>query len=113
MDYTEKDFGKILKGNALKMRRLMLKSGTTCMRVYDRNLERFPVTVDLYGPYARITDYSEDGLDEETERVCCDIVSRMLYVQADHVVYHRRPKRVGKEQHTLREKSLGSEGHRE
>ena len=107
MDYTEKDFGKILKGNALKMRRLMLKSGTTCMRVYDRNLERFPVTVDLYGPYARITDYSEDGLDEETERVCCDIVSRMLYVQADHVVYHRRPKRVGKEQHTLQgEESL-------
>ena len=107
MDYTEKDFGKILKGNALKMRRLMLKSGTTCMRVYDRNLERFPVTVDLYGPYARVTDYSEDGLDEETERICCDIVSRMLYVQADHVVYHRRPKRVGKEQHTLQgEESL-------
>ena len=101
MDYTEKDFGKILKGNALKMRRLMLKSGTTCMRVYDRNLERFFVTVDLYGPYARITDFSEEGLDDETERVCCDIVSRMLYVQADHVVFHRRPKRVGKEQHEL------------
>ena len=61
MDYTEKDFGKILKTNALKMRRLMIKSGTTCMRVYDRNLERFSVTVDMYGPYARITDYSEDG----------------------------------------------------
>ncbi|MGE4583815.1 MAG: class I SAM-dependent methyltransferase, partial [Sphaerochaeta sp.] len=101
MDYTEKDFGKILKGNALKMRRLMLKSGTSCMRVYDRNLERFPVTVDLYGPYARVTDYSVDGLDAETERVCCDIVSRMLYVQTDHVVFHRRPKRMGKEQHTM------------
>ncbi len=101
MDYTEKDFSKILKGNALKMRRMMLKSGTTCMRVYDRNLERFPVTVDLYGPYARVTDYSEEGLDEEEERICCDIVSRMLYVQADCVIFHRRPKRVGKEQHSL------------
>ncbi len=101
MDYTEKDFGKILKGNALKMRRLMLQSGTTCMRVYDRNLERFPVTVDLYGSYARVTDYSEDGLDEEVEQICCDIVSRMLYIQKDHVVFHRRPKRVGKEQHGL------------
>ncbi len=101
MDYTEKDFSKILKGNALKMRRMMLKSGTTCMRVYDRNLERFPVTVDLYGPYARVTDYSEEGLDEEEERICCDIVSRMLYVQADRVIFHRRPKRVGKEQHSL------------
>ncbi len=101
MDYTEKDFGKILKGNALKMRRLMLKSGTTCMRVYDRNLERFPVTVDIYGTYARITDYSIDGLPEEDERICCDIVSRMLYVQRDRVVFHHRPKRVGKEQHSL------------
>ncbi|HPE92588.1 MAG TPA: class I SAM-dependent methyltransferase, partial [Sphaerochaeta sp.] len=71
------------------------------MRVYDRNLERFPVTVDLYGPYARVTDYSEEGLDEEEERICCDIVSRMLYVQADRVIFHRRPKRVGKEQHSL------------
>nr|WP_321265004.1 class I SAM-dependent methyltransferase [uncultured Sphaerochaeta sp.] len=101
MDYTEKDFGKILKQNALKMRRMMLQSNTTCMRVYDRNLERFPVTVDLYGPYARITDYSDDGLDEEDERICCDIVSRMLYVQTSHVVFHRRPKRRGKEQHSL------------
>ena len=101
MDYTEKDFGKILKQNALKMRRMMLQSNTTCMRVYDRNLERFPVTVDLYGPYARITDYSDDGLDEEDERICCDIVSRMLYVQTSHVVFHRRPKRMGKEQHSL------------
>ncbi|MDY0243450.1 MAG: class I SAM-dependent methyltransferase [Sphaerochaeta sp.] len=107
MDYTEKDFGKILKQNALKMRRMMLQSNTTCMRVYDRNLERFPVTVDLYGPYARITDYSDDGLDEEDERICCDIVSRMLYVQTSHVVFHRRPKRMGKEQHSLQsEQSL-------
>ncbi|WP_319758379.1 class I SAM-dependent methyltransferase [uncultured Sphaerochaeta sp.] len=83
------------------MRRMMLQSNTTCMRVYDRNLERFPVTVDLYGPYARITDYSDDGLDEEDERICCDIVSRMLYVQTSHVVFHRRPKRMGKEQHSL------------
>jgi 23S rRNA G2069 N7-methylase RlmK/C1962 C5-methylase RlmI len=107
MDYTEKDFGKILKQNALKMRRMMLQSNTTCMRVYDRNLERFPVTVDLYGPYARITDYSDDGLDEEDERICCDIVSRMLYVQSSHVVFHRRPKRMGMEQHSLQsEQSL-------
>jgi 23S rRNA G2069 N7-methylase RlmK/C1962 C5-methylase RlmI len=107
MDYTEKDFGKILKQNALKMRRMMLQSNTTCMRVYDRNLERFPVTVDLYGPYARITDYSDDGLDEEDERICCDIVSRMLYVQTNHVVFHRRSKRTGKEQHSLQsEQSL-------
>ncbi|MFA6689638.1 MAG: hypothetical protein WCR05_09530, partial [Sphaerochaetaceae bacterium] len=76
----EKDFGKILKRNALSQRRLMLKDGTDCMRVYDRNLEGFPVTVDLYGSYARITDYSEEGLDEAVRDTCCDIAARMLYV---------------------------------
>ncbi len=101
MNYIEKDFGKILKHNALQMRRLMLRNGTDCMRVYDRNLEDLPVTVDLYGPYVRITDYSEDGLDEDVRRVCCDIAARMLYVQADHVVFHQRKKRQGREQHEI------------
>ena len=101
MDYNEKDFGKILKGNALKMRRLMLKDDTDCMRVYDRNLEAFPVTVDLYGKYARITDYSLDGMEDKTREVCCDIASRMLYVQKDHVIFYHRIKRIGREQHEL------------
>ena len=107
MNYIEKDFGKILKHNALQMRRLTLKNGTDCMRVYDRNLEALPVTVDLYGPYVRITDYSEEGLDDDMRRVCCDIAARMLYVQADHVVFHQRKKRQGREQHELQsEESL-------
>jgi len=107
MNYIEKDFGKILKHNALQMRRLTLKNGTDCMRVYDRNLEALPVTVDLYGPYVRITDYSEEGLDDDQRRICCDIAARMLYVQADHVVFHQRKKRLGREQHELQsEESL-------
>ena len=99
MEYFEKDFGKILKANALKQRRLMLKYDTDCMRVYDRNLEEFPVTVDLYGKYARITDYSRVGMDETAKETCCDIAGRMLYVQKDHVVFYHREKREGREQH--------------
>ena len=100
MVYDEKDFGKLLKKNALAVRRLVLQEETECMRVYDRNLEAFPVSVDLYGKYARITDYSLDGLDEETVNICCDIVRRMCYVQGENVVFHRRSK-IGKEQHEI------------
>ncbi len=106
MDYSEKDFGKILKKNALNIRRLVLQDDTECMRVYDRNLEEFPVSVDLYGKFARITDYSLNGLDEDIIATCCDIVRRMCYIQADHVIFHRRSK-IGKEQHEiLSEQSL-------
>ncbi len=79
------------------MRRLVLHENTECMRVYDRNQEAFPVTVDLYGKYARITDYSEDGLSEDQEELCCDLVRRMCYIQKEHVIFHRRNK-VGKDQ---------------
>src|SRR5690554_4587018 len=98
MEYALKDFGKILKKNALQQRRLMLQSDTTCMRIYDRNLAELDVTVDLYGPYARIADYSEEGLEEEQVEACCDIVSRMAYIEADRVIFQRREKRVGREQ---------------
>ena len=101
MEYFEKDFGKILKANALKQRRLMLKYDTDCMRVYDRNLEEFPVTVDLYGRYARITDYSRDGMDDLARETCCDIAGRMLYIVKDHVVFYHREKREGREQHGI------------
>jgi len=102
-DYVLKDFGKILKKNGLEMRRLMLQSDTDCMRVYDRNLEDIQVTVDLYGPYARVTDFSEEGLEEEEIAAVCDVVGRMLYVEADNVVFHRRKKRIGREQHDVLE----------
>ncbi len=100
-EYVLKDFGKILKKHGLQMRRLMLQSDTDCMRVYDRNLEDIQVTIDLYGPYARVTDFSEEELEEEEIVAVSDVVGRMLYVEADNVIFHRRMKRVGREQHDV------------
>ncbi|MEA5031436.1 MAG: class I SAM-dependent methyltransferase [Sphaerochaeta sp.] len=102
-EYVAKDFGKLLKRNALQMRRLMLQQQTDVMRVYDRNLVELPISVDLYGLYARITDYSDGYLDDYDLDVVCDIASRMLYVEPDHVVYHHRKKRYGKEQHEVQD----------
>ena len=102
-EYVAKDFGKLLKRNALQMRRIMLTSNTDAMRVYDRNLSDIPVTVDLYGPYARITDYSDTSIPEEDIEEICDIVSRMVYIEPNRVIYHRREKRQGKEQHDVQD----------
>ncbi len=101
MDYLMKDFGKILKKNALMMRRLLLQENTDCMRVYDRNFDELPLSVDLYGKYARITDYSAEGLSIKTEELVKDIVRRMCYIQSEFVIFHRREKRSSGEQHEL------------
>ena len=103
MDYQAKDFGKLLKNNALTMRRLFQSTDTNCMRVYDRNMEEFPVTVDLWAQWVRITDYSEEGLDDRKRDLVMDLAGRMLYVPIEKVVYHHRRKRTGREQHDVQE----------
>ncbi len=98
-DYLRKDFGKILKSAGLDARRWMKNTDSTVARVYDRNLEELPVTVDLYGDWARIVDYSEEGMNDEEKAEVEDIVSRFLYVEKERIVSVFRKKREGKEQH--------------
>ena len=99
LDYIEKDFGKILKKNAQELRHVLLETGTDCFRVYDRNLEAFPVTVDLYGHFAKVTDFGNTPLSEELKEHCLDICSRMLYLEKSNVVYAYRAKREQGQQH--------------
>ncbi len=98
-DYLRKDFGKILKVCGLEARRWMKNTDSSTSRVYDRNLEELPVTVDLYGDWTRIVDYSDGGLDDDTVSEIKDIVSRYLYVEKSRIVYAERKKRDGREQH--------------
>ena len=99
MDYMDKDFGKILKNNAQTLRHDLLEKGTECFRVYDRNLSRYPVTVDLYGRYAKVTDYGKEPMTDEVRESCLDICARMLYLDAENVVYAFRAKRTDRSQH--------------
>ncbi len=100
MEYFEKDFGKILKNNAQNMRHNLLPEGTNCFRVYDRNLSQFPVTVDVYGKYAKVTDYGEaEPSTDEMRATCLDICSRMLYLEPGNIVYSYRAKREQGQQH--------------
>ena len=64
-EFVKKDFAKILKANALEARRWMNLSDSNVARIYDRNLDALPVTVELYGKYAKIVNYS----DVEDEKV--------------------------------------------
>lgn len=98
-EFEKKDFAKHLKRGGIEAHRWMRETSSSCARVYDRNLDGIPVTVDLYGPYARILDYSQDGLDEEDVSIIKDLVSRYLYIEGDKIIYKERRKREGRGQH--------------
>ena len=98
-DFEKKDFEKLLKRGGLEARRYMKLTDSDVARVYDRNIASIPVTVDLYGQYARIVDYSDGGLDEAFIEEINDIVARYLYVERSKIVFKERRKREGREQH--------------
>ena len=100
-EYEKKDFSKLLKKGALEGRRWMRQSDSEAVRIYDRNLESVPVTVELYGRWARVVDYSPEGLDGRTREEVIDLVSRMVYVEKDMIIWQYRKKREGLEQHSL------------
>ncbi len=97
--YVQKDFSKILKNNAQSLRHDKLPEGTDVFRIYDRNLEVFPVTVDLYSNYARVVDYGDVIMTDEVREICLDIISRFAYVDRDKIIYLYRSKREKGQQH--------------
>ena len=104
-EFEKKDFSKLLKHGALEGHRWMKNTDSTAVRVYDRNLQAFPVTVDFYGPYALVVDYADGGMSDEDRTVAEDLISRFMYVEHDRIIWRSRKKREGREQH---EKSDGS-----
>ena len=104
-EFEKKDFSKILKHNALEGHRWMKNTDSSAVRVYDRNLQAFPLTIELYGNYARVVDYSDGGMGDEDRAVALDIISRFLYVEHERIIYRTRKKREGREQHEKDEDS--------
>ncbi len=99
-EYEKKDFGKLLKSGALEGRRWMRATDSEAVRIYDRQLGAFPVTVELFGKCAKVVDYSEEGMDDDEIVITRDIVNRMAYIESDRIYFQRRKKREGIEQHT-------------
>ena len=79
----------------------MRATDSEAVRIYDRNLEAAPVTVELYGSWAKIVDYAPGGMSEDERTQITDIVCRNVYIERSHIVYQLRKKREGLEQHSL------------
>lgn len=104
-EYEKKDFGKLLKSGALEGRRWMRATDSEAVRIYDRQLPAFPVTVELFGKCAKVVDYSEEGMSDEDVTVTRDIVNRMAYIEGERIYFQRRKKREGIEQHTTQDEN--------
>ncbi|NLZ67875.1 MAG: hypothetical protein GX903_02585, partial [Spirochaetales bacterium] len=100
-EYTKKDFIKIIKHTALDVRRWMRLSDSTCGRIYDRNLEDLNLSIELFDTYAKVVDYSEEGLDDDLITQVIDQISRNAYIEKSKIIYQLRKKREGLEQHKL------------
>ena len=105
-EFERKDFAKILKRGALEGHRWMRNTDSTAVRVYDRNLPALPLSIDFYGQYVRVVDYSEAGLDEDAREEAEDLISRFLYTERSRIIWRFRKKREGREQHGKADESL-------
>ena len=84
----------------------MKNTDSTAVRVYDRNLQAFPLTIDFYGPYALVVDYADGGMSEDDKTVAIDLISRFMYVEHSRIIWRERKKREGREQHEKEDDSL-------
>ena len=105
-EYEKKDFAKLLKHGALEAHRWMNNTDSTAVRIYDRNLQAFPLTIDFYGQYVLVVDYSDGGMEGDDRIAAEDIISRYVYVEQSRIVWRPRKKREGREQHEKNDESL-------
>ena len=104
MNYELKEFRKIIKFTYQQVRKELQDTGTECMRIYDSNIAAYPVSVELFGSYAKVLDLSDGTLDEQS---VIDAVSSMAYVKREQVIYQYRKAREGIEQHSVMKESGG------
>lgn len=107
MEYEIKDYKKLIKRTYGELRSLYDLSQTNCMRVYDRNIQEIPVTVEVYDQWVHIVDYGTEDIRE----LVIDATYRMLYLPKEHIIYETRQKRSEGQQHELvreqEERTLG------
>jgi 23S rRNA G2069 N7-methylase RlmK/C1962 C5-methylase RlmI len=88
-DYT-KEFSKLLKNRYQQLRRELTPMHTNCMRVYDHNIQGIPVSVEVYGKFAKIAVY---GRSELTRKQLISSASSMLYIPETHIFYQDRSRK--------------------
>jgi 23S rRNA G2069 N7-methylase RlmK/C1962 C5-methylase RlmI len=97
--------GKILKERHKRFRTLLGGDGTDCFRVYDRDLEGWPLTIDLYRRHALVCEYETAsdrvwrGREDRNYGDLLEYIAGQLYIDPADLHYRFRPKKRGREQY--------------
>lgn len=97
-----RSFEKLLKSRHTRLRRMFTHQDSDCYRVYDRDMEGFPFTIDIYNRHLHLVEYQpgrQEPRPQLTGSRAVQVAASTLYIDPARVVYKYRPKRRGLEQH--------------
>lgn len=92
IEQLKKDFGKLLKQNHQKQRRMLEPLGTDCFRVYNWNNADIPWFIDFYDTCLHIVSFAENRNPEllEIEADLIHTAAGMLYVPEERILFKHR-----------------------
>ena len=98
------EFANRLSKNLKKMLKWADREGISCLRVYDRDLPEYNVTIDLYGKWIHVQEYAPPAtIDPELAATRFSLVlakiREVLGVRRDRIFIKTRKKQKGKEQY--------------
>jgi len=98
------EFGNRLIKNLKKYMKWAEREGISCFRVYDRDLPDYNISVDLYGKWVHIHEYSPPGsikkeLAEERLKSSVRQVKEILGLRSNRVFLKTRQRQRGKSQY--------------
>lgn len=98
------DFANRLLKNLKKLKRWADSEGVFCFRVYDRDIPEYNVSVDVYGKWLYVQEYSPPStVDTEAAKqrlkVILTVVREIFGVRRDRVFVRTRSRQKGKSQY--------------
>ncbi len=98
------EFANRLSKNLKKMLKWADREGISCLRVYDRDLPEYNVTIDLYGKWIHVQEYAPPAtIDPELAAtrfsLALAMIREVLGVRRDRIFIKTRKKQKGKEQY--------------
>ncbi len=98
------EFANRLSKNLKKMLKWAEREGISCLRVYDRDLPEYNVTIDLYGKWIHVQEYAPPATIDPTLAatrfsLALAMIREVLGVRRDRVFIKTRKKQKGKEQY--------------
>lgn len=101
---SESEFGNRFKKNLKKYMRWAEREDISCFRVYDRDLPHYNISVDLYGKWVHIHEYSPPKsiageLAAQRLRDAVRQIKEILGVRSNRVFLKTRQRQKGKNQY--------------